>query len=350
MQFVKTAVVILNWNTADYLRRFIPPLLKSCAGLDAQVIVVDSASTDASPDVLREEFPGVRTILLEENFGFTGGYNRALAGIDAEYFVLLNSDVEVPETWLTPLVGWLDAHPDCAVAGPVFHALLPEGRSDSFEYAGAAGGLLDRYGYPFCRGRVPGRMAVDEGQYGTPKDVMWVSGACLVTRACVWKKLGGFDGRFFAHMEEIDYCWRAQLAGWKVTVVPESVVYHIGGGTLPQTSRFKLKLNYRNNLLLLDANLAATIGYGAACRRIFIRKILDGGAALVYLLSGRVDCFRAVLDAHREYRELRRQAAGLRDDRTEARVHGILPVRILLQTALRGEKIFNYLTRYEDSY
>lgn len=347
---MKTAVVILNWNTSDYLRRFLPGLLESCAGMDAEVMVADSASTDGSLEMLGSEFPAVRTIPLDANYGFTGGYDRALALVDAEYFVLINSDIEVPQDWLGPLVDWMDSHPECGVCGPKLHKLLPEGRSDEFEYAGAAGGYIDRYGYPFCRGRVLGRTAKDEGQYDSPCDVQWVSGACLMTRASLWRSLGGLDDRFFAHMEELDYCWRARLAGWKVTVVPDSVVYHIGGGTLPQTSPFKLKLNYRNNLLLLDNNLAATIGRWNACWRIFVRMLLDGGSALVYLVTGRYDCFKAVVDAHSEYRALRKQKPDRAVSGNAGHVRGPLPVRILLQAALRKEKIFNYLTRYEDSH
>lgn len=347
---MKTAVVILNWNTSGYLRRFLPGLLESCRGLDAEIIVADSGSTDDSLEVLASEFPSVRVIPLGANFGFTGGYDRALVQVEAEYFVLINSDIEVPRNWLRPLVEWMDTHPECGVCGPKLHKLLPEGRSCDFEYAGAAGGYIDRYGYPFCRGRVLQRTATDEGQYDRPCDVMWVSGACLMTRSSLWRSLGGLDDRFFAHMEEIDYCWRAQLSGWKVTVVPESVVYHIGGGTLPQSSPFKLKLNYRNNLLLLDDNLAATIGRSAAAWRIFVRMLLDGGSALVYLVTGRPACFRAVLDAHSEFRALRRQKRPQPQACRPAQVRGLLPVRILLQAALRKDKIFNYLTRYEDSH
>lgn len=343
---MRIAVVILNWNTADYLRRFLPALIESCGGLDAEVIVADNASSDGSAEVVAQEFPGTRLIRLEENFGFTGGYNRALAEVGAEYYVLVNSDIDVPQDWLGPLVRWMDSHPGCAVCGPKIHRLLPEGRSDAFEYAGAAGGYLDRYGYPFCRGRVPGRTATDTGQYDTPADVMWVSGACLMTRASVWKALGGFDDRFFAHMEEIDYCWRAQLAGWKVSVVPESTVYHIGGGTLPGTSPFKLKLNYRNNLLLLENNLPATIGKAPARRRILVRKILDGCAAAAYLLTGHAGGFKAVLDAHREFGRL---SAGISGGRV-TRVNGLIPVRIVLQSVLRGKRIFTYLRKYENSH
>ena len=389
---MRTAVVILNWNTRDYLGRFLPPLLESLQGLDAGVVVADNASTDGSRELLAERFPQVRTILLAENFGFTGGYNRAfaellgssgdspdkpanddsvLAADEIEYLVLLNSDIEVQPGWLEPLVGWMDAHPDYAACGPRLHALVPEGgdyrRTDRFEYAGAAGGLLDRYGYPFCRGRVLKRTEPDTGQYDRPADVLWVSGACLLVRTRAWRELGGLDARFFAHMEEIDWCWRAQRAGWLVGVVPDSCVWHLGGGTLAPASPFKLKLNYRNGLLLLENNLPATLGPRKARRRIRVRKILDCAAAIVYLLTGKGACARAVRDAHREYRQLRaapgtETAPGVPG---EAKNHvpgtemassvpgkpkGLWDVRILLQAALRGDKIFNYLRRYEDSH
>ncbi len=302
---MKIAVVILNWNTVDYLRRFLPPLLESAAVFNAapdfaEVVVADSGSTDGSMEMLAAEFPSVRRIPLGKNYGFTGGYNRALAdpGLDSfDLFVLLNSDIEVTRDWLRPLADWMKTHPDCGACGPKLHSWYER---DKFEYAGAAGGLIDRFGYPFCRGRVMGRVETDSGQYDTPADVLWVTGACLAVRTTVWKSLGGLDGRFFAHMEEIDLCWRMQLAGWRVTVVPESTVYHLGGGTLPQSSPQKLYLNYRNNLLLLDNNLARTIGRKRAELRIFARKILDGCSAAVYLLSFRKDCFKAVWKAHRD--------------------------------------------------
>ena len=321
---MKTAVVILNYNTKDYLSQFLPRLIASCEGLDAEVIVADNASGDGSAALMKKEFPDVRLIELEENYGFTGGYNRALAQVQAEYFVLINSDIEVPRDWLKPLVEWMDSHPACGACGP---KLISYHQRDSFEYAGAAGGLLDKFGYPFCRGRILQHIEKDKGQYDLPADVLWCSGACLMVRASLWRELGGLDERFFAHMEEIDLCWRMQLRGWKVTVVPRSLVYHIGGGTLPNESPFKLRLNFRNNLLMLENNLPATfyaqmadqVGHDerrharldrasrAKTRwRIFERMCLDGMSALVYLFTGRWSFFRAVMQGHREYRQLRR--------------------------------------------
>lgn len=308
---MKTAVVILNWNTKDYLERFLPGLISSVHGPDAEVIVADSASTDGSMEMLEEKFPDVRRIILDDNYGFTGGYNRALQQVEAEYYVLINSDIEVQEGWLEPLVEWMDTHPDCGACGPKLKSWYDR---DSFEYAGAAGGLMDRWGYTFCRGRVMKKVEKDYGQYDSPADVFWVSGACLMTRSSLWKRLGGLDDRFFAHMEEIDYCWRLQLEGYRISIVPMSEVYHLGGGTLPSDSPWKLKLNYRNNLLLLDNNLAKTFvtdgekpaaALGHARRKILWRMLLDGASAAVYLLSGKTSYFKAVLDAHREFRSLK---------------------------------------------
>lgn len=318
---MKTAVVILNYKTRNYLEQFLPGLIASCEGLDAGVVVADNASADDSVEFMKNRFPEVPLIVLDKNYGFTGGYNRALELVEADYFVLINSDIEVPQGWLQPLVEWMDSHPECGACGP---KLLSWYQRDTFEYAGAAGGLVDSFGYPFCRGRIMQKVEKDQGQYDEPADVLWCSGACLMVRSSVWKALGGLDDRFFAHMEEIDLCWRIQLRGWKVTLVPASYVYHIGGGTLPNESPFKLRLNFRNNLLLLENNLPSTfmaemadnsslspsrLERKARCRtrrRIFVRMCLDGLSALVYLLKGKREFFRAVVQAHREYRKLRR--------------------------------------------
>ena len=372
---MKTAVVILNWNTEGFLREFLPGLLRSCDKVEGtRVVVADNASTDGSLKAMAEEFPQVRTLKFEKNLGFTGGYNRAFRelgdGPDApEYFLLINSDIEVPEGWLGPLVDWMDSHPECGACAPKLHSWQDR---DSFEYAGAAGGFIDRYGYPFCRGRVMGRVEKDKGQYDSPADVFWATGACLMVRSSVFRMLGGLDSRFFAHMEEIDLCWRMQLEGWKVTVVPTSTVYHVGGGTLPATSPFKLFLNYRNNLLMLGNNLAKTYALGLhhkglsteraaskglrkAGRLIWTRMVLDGISAAVYLLTFRTDCFMAVVRAHKEYRQLRRrQTAG--DIRRyldmyagSSEVRGIYRKWIVLSSMLKGKKVFGSI-REQDFY
>ena len=367
---MKTAVVILNWNTEDFLRKFLPPLLKSVSKAeDAEVIVADNDSCDESLAVMKELFPHVRTIELEKNFGFTGGYNKAFEQIDSEYFVLINSDIEVTEDWLDPLVNWMDSHPDCGACAPKLHSYQAR---EKFEYAGAAGGYIDRFGYPFCRGRVLKRLEYDNGQYDSPSDVFWATGACLMVRSSLYSRLGGLDERFFAHMEEIDLCWRMQLEGYKVTVVPESTVYHVGGGTLPATSPFKLYLNYRNNLLMLDNNLARTFalelmhkglaidkaaarGIRKASRRIMIRRALDWMSAAVYLLTFRLDCFKAVRKAHGDFRiksrtnDAQAVMAYLHDCDRNTTVKGIYKKWIVLQSMLKGNAIFRFIMD-EDFY
>lgn len=321
-------------------------------------MVADNGSTDGSVEMLATHFPGIRTIVLDRNYGFTGGYNRAMArllsgpGPRPEYLLLLNSDILVEPGWLDRLTDYMDTHPECGVCGPKLLALTHKDgayiQTDRLEYAGAAGGYIDRFGYPFCRGRVLSRTDVDGPGYSSVKDVLWVSGACLMTRTTLWEESGGLDERFFAHMEEIDYCWRAQLAGHRVRVVPSSRVWHLGGGTLPRTSATKLRLNYRNGLLLLDNNLAPTIGRFKARVRIITRLVLDDCSALVYLLVGKTDFCGSVFRAHREYRRLRKvphKAASRNGD-----VRGVAPVCIILQSLLRGERIFDYLRRYEDSH
>lgn len=355
---MKTAVVILNWNTEGFLKEFLPSLLHSTAGVEgAEVIVADNASTDGSIKVMQELFPEVRTIALDKNYGFTGGYNRAFSQIDSDLFVLINSDIEVTDGWLEPLVRWMEAHPGCGACAPKLHSWQER---DRFEYAGAAGGYIDRYGYPFCRGRVLKRLETDHGQYDRPAEVFWATGACLMVRSSLYRRLGGLDERFFAHMEEIDLCWRMQLEGYSVAVVPESVVYHVGGGTLPAASPFKLYLNYRNNLLMLENNLAKTLALeykglspekaaAKACRkascRIFVRKCLDALSAMVYLVTFRWDCLKSVWKAHRDASALGRKLT--RADLAgyvsggKGRVKGIYRKWIVLRSMLKGDKVFD---------
>lgn len=320
---MRTAVVILNWNTKEFLDKFLPGLVSSMPE-GSEVVVADNGSTDGSLELLDEKFPGIKQIRFDKNHGFTGGYNRAFEALvkmpeaaDLEYFLLINSDIEVPAGWLEPLISWMDSHPDCAACGPKLHSWQDR---DSFEYAGAAGGFLDKYGYPFCRGRVLKKLEKDDGQYDSPSKVFWATGACLMVRKADYEKMGGLDERFFAHMEEIDLCWRLQLEGRSICVIPDSVVYHVGGGTLPNDSPWKLKLNYRNNLLMLRNNLAKTYalreavsadsavaarkGFRKAGRTIFMRQCLDLCSALVYLLTGKISLLKSVFKAHKEYRKL----------------------------------------------
>jgi GT2 family glycosyltransferase len=364
---MRTAVVILNWNTKDYLKRFLPALLSSMTE-GAEVIVADSGSTDGSMEMMTESFPSVRQIRLGKNLGFTGGYNAAFKAVRSlpeasslEYFVLINSDIEVSSGWLAPLEEWMDSHPDCAACAPKLHSWYDK---DTFEYAGAAGGLLDRFGYPFCRGRVMKKVEKDEGQYDSPAKVFWATGACLMVRASDYGKAGGLDDRFFAHMEEIDLCWRFQLEGKSVNVVPKSVVWHLGGGTLPNDSPWKLKLNFRNNLLMLSNNLAKTYALQEvreltpdkaaikACRRadrtIFLRMCLDGCSAAVYLLTRKKECYKAVVEAHKEFRALRvktevSQVQEYADTHRRIDVPRLFPEWIIPAALLKGKSIFEYI-------
>ena len=342
--------MILNWNTRDYLRRFVPGILASL-GPEDRLYVADSGSDDGSLEFLAESYPEVGQIPLGENLGFAGGYNKALATIvDAQYFVLLNSDIEVSPDWLEPLAGWMESHPECAACGPKLHGLVRSGedygRTGRFEYAGAAGGWLDRYGFPYCRGRVLQRVEEDYGQYDIPAKVFWVTGACLMVRASVWRELGGLDAEFFAHMEEIDFCWRAQLAGYEVWTVPSSLVWHIGGGTLAPASPLKLKLNYRNSIWMLRKNLPSTIGPRKAAWRLFARQLLDFATQVVYLLQRKPQYAKAVSQARREARK--RHITPVKGSGTKV---GFGKVCIVAASALKGDKVFDYLRKkYEGSY
>ena len=242
----RLSVVILNWNGRRHLERYLPSVVAHTEG-DAEVVVADNGSTDDSLQWLRLNYPDVRVIRLDRNYGFAGGYNRALREVESEYVLLLNSDVEVTAGWWQPLVEVLDTERDVAAVAP---KLLADMERTKFEYAGAAGGFIDYLGYPFCRGRILSNVEEDRGQYDNRRDIFWASGAAMCCRRELFESLGGFDEDFFAHMEEIDLQWRMQLAGWRIVVEPKSVVYHLGGGTLPASSR-KIFLNHRNNLAML---------------------------------------------------------------------------------------------------
>ena len=247
----KVAIVILNWNGQKMLAKFLPNVVEY-SRQDAEVWVADNCSSDESMHLLETQFPQVKTIVLEQNFGFAEGYNRALQQIEADYYVLLNSDVEVSHHWLVPLVEFMDSHPQVAACQP---KLLSQLDKDNFEYAGACGGFLDKYGYPFCRGRIFDTVERDNGQYDYQQEILWATGACMMIRSADYWEAGGLDGRFFAHNEEIDLCWRLRLKGRKIYCIPESEVYHVGGGTLPKGNPKKTFLNFRNNLTMLYKNL-----------------------------------------------------------------------------------------------
>lgn len=288
---VKTAIVILNWNGISFLKMFLEKVFNCTSGEDRIICVADNGSTDGSPEYVSEKFSSIRLVKLEKNNGFAGGYNLALEQIDAQYYVLLNSDIEVTPGWLDPLISFMDQNPDAASCQP---KVLSWKERDHFEYAGAAGGFIDWLGYPVCRGRILMNVEKDTGQYDNTVNIFWSTGACMVVRSEAWRKCGGFDPDFFAHMEEIDLCWRFHRAGYRVCCLPGSVVYHVGGGTLPYTSPFKTYLNFRNSLFLLYKNLP-----DQDLKKIFlIRRILDGIAALFFLLKGQFRSFSAVWKAH----------------------------------------------------
>ncbi len=288
---IKVAVVILNWNGRGHLEQFLPSVVKNSQGEGVSVIVADNNSSDDSVAFVRKNYSDIDIIQLDGNYGYTGGYNRALKQIDAEYFVLLNSDVEVTNNWLEPVISYMDSNPDVAAAMPKINSYH---KKDMFEYAGAAGGYIDKYGFPFCRGRILFDIEKDNGQYNSVEEIFWASGACFFVRSEMFFEAGTFDESFFAHMEEIDLCWRFKRLGKKIVCVPDSLVYHVGGGTLPINTPFKMYLNYRNNLFLLQKNLSS----GRLIPILTIRLILDGISALVYLGRFSFGFFFAVFKAH----------------------------------------------------
>lgn len=288
---IKTSVVILNWNGKAYLEKFLPFLRKHTESPETEIIVADNGSSDNSVEFLKENYPQIRLILFDKNYGFAEGYNKAMEQVKSEYVVLLNSDIEVTENWLQPLISEMDKNKKMAAAMPKILSFTDKKR---FEHAGASGGFIDKYGYPFCRGRILDNLENDEGQYDDIKEIFWATGACMIIRNSVYKQMGGLDGDFFAHMEEIDLCWRMKSAGYSIKVFPCSKVYHVGGGTLNTESPFKLYLNYRNNLFMLFKNLPG--------KRLpfilFFRMVLDGVSGSIYLFTGRFKQFAAVLKSH----------------------------------------------------
>ena len=289
----KISIVLLNWNGSSFLQRFLPSVV-GCSEGNTEIIVADNGSTDNSKEVVETNFPTVKFLQLHQNYGFADGYNKALVQVTADYLVFLNTDVKVTPGWLDPMAELLDNDPAIGICQP---KILSLDRPDEFEYAGAAGGFIDRYGYPYCRGRILQEVEKDLGQYNNSISVSWASGACMMVRADLWKQCNGFDADFWAHMEEIDLCWRAQHLGYRIMVCPESVVYHIGGGTLNYDSPLKIHLNFRNNLFLLYKNLPGS----QLATKLPARMILDGLAALVFLLKGETRSFAKVFSAHLKF-------------------------------------------------
>lgn len=314
----KVSVVILNWNGKKLLERYLPSVVRYTPQNQGEVVVADNGSTDDSIAYLQSEFPTVRIISMERNYGFAEGYNRALAEVSAEYAVLLNSDVEVTPGWLDAPLAELDAYSDIAAVQP---KLLSDLNRSEFEYAGASGGFIDKYGYPFCRGRVFDVVERDSGQYDRTQDIFWGSGACLVVRKSVYEDVGGLDAGFFAHQEEIDLCWRLRSRGYRVVCTPASVVYHLGGGTLNAESPRKTHLNFRNNLLMLYKNLPEK-----DLRSVFrIRFFLDYLAAFVFLLKKQPLNARAVYRARRDFFKLKKSYEPVRKENLKKQTLHVIP-------------------------
>lgn len=335
----KIAIVILNWNGAHMMRTYLPTVIKNSP--EAEVIIADNASSDDSLKMLASDFPEIRTIVLDKNYGFAEGYNKAFKQVEAEYYLLLNSDVDVPEGWLTPLLDFMECHPEAAACQPKLRAIKDR---ESFEYAGAAGGFIDKYGYPFCRGRIFETVEKDHGQYDRNMEILWATGACMMVRSKDYWDAGGLDGRFFAHNEEIDLCWRIRLLGRKIYCITDSVAFHLGGGTLPKGNPRKTFLNFRNNLTMLYKNLPDSELHHV----MRIRFFLDWLAAFQMLILGRsLGDFKAVIQGRREFNRWKHDFDNDRKDiqttRKVNRIPEIFEKSLLWQYYAKGKKLFSQL-------
>lgn len=331
------AVIILNWNGEALLREYLPDVIKNTNPCIGRVIVADNGSSDASLSVLEKEFPEVEVLRFPVNHGFAEGYNLAIEHYkNYPYTVLLNSDVAPAKGWLEPLYAFMEAHPDCGACQP---KILSRTEPDKFEYAGAAGGYIDRNGYPYCRGRIFSTCEADRGQYDTPAEVDWASGAAMMTSTAAYLRCGGLDPAFFAHMEEIDLCWRMRLKGYSIWAVPASVVYHLGGGSLPPSNPRKTFLNFRNNLLMLHKNLPEA----TRNRSILKRMVLDGVAWTKFAATFSWGNAGAIFRAHNDFRRMRRemQTSGASADLTRPRPN------ILVSYYLRGRHTFDRLPEHK---
>ena len=331
------AVVILNWNGSNYLQQFLPSVCASTYP-NLQVIVGDNASTDNSVEYIQANYPHIKVISNEKNYGFAGGYNKILTQVESEYFILLNSDVEVHPDWIQPVIELMGADSAIAVAQP---KILSYKNKDKFEYAGAAGGFLDMFGYPFCRGRIFDTVESDNGQYDDVAEIFWASGAALFVKRNKWIEVGGLDDDFFAHMEEIDLCWRLKNQGYKIMYCPGSVVYHLGGGTLNAENPFKTYLNFRNNLILIQKNLP----FFHASLILFCRFWLDLISLLKFLYDGKTNDAMAVSRAHVAFvKVLFKNARKARRINTSCfNPTGMIRKSIVWQYFIRNRKTFNDL-------
>lgn len=337
---MKTSIVILNYNGKQHLERFLPSVIQHTTTPDTEIVVADNCSTDDSVSFLQQAYPQLRLIQLDKNYGFAGGYNKALARIEAEYFVLLNSDVEVTPMWMEYLVKLMDERLEVAACQPKILALNDRKR---FEHAGACGGYIDRLGYPFCRGRLFTMLEEDNGQYDTIREVFWATGACLFIRTRDFFEVGGFDDHFFAHMEEIDLCWRLKSRGRSIVCVPQSSVYHLGGGSMSAKNSRKTYLNFRNNWCMLYKNLP-----DKELRKLnFPRFILDYVAAVQMLLTGQFKHALQIPKARRDYKALKKVLEKKKQENlrltTVQQPSGVLTKSLLRMYYLRGKKRFNQI-------
>lgn len=337
---IKTAVVILNYNGKHFLEKFLKSVVDYSTNKDISIIVADNASTDDSIDYLKENYPQVNLIALSENYGFAGGYNKALKEIEAAYYILLNSDVEVSEHWIEPIIEYMDSHKEVVACQP---KILAQKDKKRFEYAGAAGGFLDKYGYPFCRGRIMGECEEDKNQYNTIEEIFWASGACLFIRSKDFWEAGAFDDSFFAHMEEIDLCWRLKARGKSISCVPQSIVYHLGGGTLAVESPKKTYLNFRNNLLMIYKNSPTN----QLNKILIMRWFLDYLSALQMYLSGKKNNAISVCMARKDFHKKKSQYYLKRKENIDKSVTenpvGLFNFSIVNQYFIKNNKKFSQL-------
>lgn len=340
---MKIAVVILNWNGRKFLEKFLPGVI-ACNSPGAEIIVADNASDDTSVAFVQEHYPSVRVIVNARNGGFAKGYNDALQQVEAEYYVLLNSDVEVTPGWIDKVIRLMDEDKNIAACQPRIRAY---DNRDYFEYAGAAGGFIDKFGYPFCRGRILDHLEADYGQYDDVREIFWATGACMFVRAEYYHKVQGFDEDFFAHMEEIDLCWRLKNLGHTVFYCPDATVYHVGGGTLSKTSPRKTYLNFRNNLILICKNHPPHL----FAAKLFTRMVLDGIAGIKFIASGQFSHFTAVLKAHWSFyatfgTTLKKRRA-LKKNIRQYTTTAVYIHSIIADYYLRGKKTFQEIDRRE---